>query len=235
MSVPSRMSVGRFPEGLHARLRIAYATAWDALVTAHADQATLFVEEFSSRVPVLEALEHYFTVVPVPLPMQEEVRIRTLTHLDLDWIPVPAALPRVTAWMVIRVDRLVEVMRFRRQFHERTRQLARLVGARAAEAVLTTHVGNALGMAQMLKGHLPADEAVAHYLREFGLPLAVGSAVLQRAQAMLAGEELAETYREARTPPVLIEARSSAVEVDDEPAFEADATEEIPISDSRSA
>lgn len=204
MPVPSQMSVRRFPDAVHARLRVAYAVGWDALVSTHAEQATLFVEEFSSRIPVLDALEHYFEVVPVQLDMQEAVRVRALSHLDLEWIPVTAELPRVGAWAILRPDRAVEVMRYRKQFHERTRQLARMVGARAAEAVLTTHVGNALSLAQLLRGHATPDDAVTHYIKEFGLALAQAHAVFQRAQAAMAGEQLAAAYREP--PPAALPA-----------------------------
>ena len=204
MPVPSQMSVRRFPEALHARLRVCYAVGWDALVSTHAEQATLFVEEFASRIPVLAALEHYFAVVPVELHMQEPVRVRSLAHLDLEWIPVTASLPRLGPWAVFRPDRALEVLRFRRQFHDRTRQLARMVGARAAEAVLATHVGNALGLTQLLRGHVPPDEAMNHYIKEFGLPLAQAHAVFQRAQAAMAGEQLAAAYREP--PPATAEA-----------------------------
>ncbi len=196
MPVPSQMSVRRFPDAVHARLRVAYAVGWDALVSTHAEQATLFVEEFASRIPVLEALEHYFEVVPVPLDMQEAVRVRTLSHLDLDWIPVTAALPQLGPWAIFRPDKVIEVMRYRRQFHERTRQLARMVGARAAEAVLVTHVGNALSLAVLLRGQASPDEVVTHYIKEFALPLAQAHAVFQRAQAAMAGEQLAAAYRD---------------------------------------
>jgi len=202
MPVPSQMSVRRFPDAVHARLRVAYAVGWDALVSTHAEQATLFVEEFASRIPVLEALEHYFEVVPVPLDMQEAVRVRTLSHLDLDWIPVTAALPQLGPWAIFRPDKVIEVMRYRRQFHERTRQLARMVGARAAEAVLVTHVGNALSLAVLLRGQAPPDDVVTHYIKEFALPLAQAHAVFQRAQAAMAGEQLAAAYRDP--PPAAL-------------------------------
>ena len=51
-------------------------------------------------------------------------------------------------------------------------------------------------LAQLLRGHVPPDEAINHYIKEFALPLAQAHAVFQRAQAALAGEQLAAAYRE---------------------------------------
>ena len=84
MSTPSQMSLRRIPEALHLRVRIAYASAWEALIGTHTSQALQFVCEFASRTPALRALDLYFEVVAVPAGMQESVRTRCLTSLELE-------------------------------------------------------------------------------------------------------------------------------------------------------
>ena len=65
-----------------------------------------------------------------------------------------------------------------------------MVGARAAEAVVATHVENAIGLTRLLKGAMPVGQASEYYLREFSLPSSVAQMVSQRVQARIAGEEL---------------------------------------------
>lgn len=203
MTVPSQMSLRRIPEELHLQVRIAYATAWEALISTHTSQAEQFLCEFASRVPVLEGMDLYFRVTAVPEAMQEVVRSRTLTSLDLESLPTLTPMPVLTGWQRFRLDHLLEQQRYRRRFQEKTLELARMVGARAAEAVVSTHVENAIGLTRLLKGVMPVGQASEHYLREFSLPSGVSQMVSQRVQARVAGEELTAQYDEPLTPPVL--------------------------------
>jgi hypothetical protein len=113
-------------------------------------------------------------------------------------------LPELQGWQRLRPDLVLAQQRFRRRYHERTVQLARMVGARAAEAVIATHVENAIGFTQLLKGHLPVEQATDQYLREFGLAASTAHAVWQRVQARVAGEALTEQYEDPQ-PPVFEE------------------------------
>ena len=124
MAVPSRMSTHRFPQSLRLRLRVAYATAWEALLETHTAQAMQFVHEFAPRLPVLEVLDLYFRVVAVPAPMEESVRGRALSGLDLDCLLPRMPLPTLRGWSRLRLDLLLENVRSRRRFHEKTMQLA---------------------------------------------------------------------------------------------------------------
>ena len=107
MPLPSQMSLRRFPPALRPRVRIAYAAAWEALVETHAAQALQFVHEFSSRLAVLEALDLYFEVVAVPSLMEEPVRVRTLTRVDLDNLQPTIPLPSVRGWRRLRMDLVI--------------------------------------------------------------------------------------------------------------------------------
>jgi hypothetical protein len=171
---------------------MAYAAGWEALIGTHTSQALQFVCEFAARVPVLDALDLYFQVVAVPEAMQEVVRTRTLTGLELESLPS----------MTVRPDLVLAHQRFRRRYRERTVQLARMVGARAAEAVIATHVENAIGFSRLLKGQMPVEQATDQYLREFGLAASTAQMVWQRVQARVAGEALTEQYQDPRSPRI---------------------------------
>lgn len=202
MSTPSQMSLRRIPEALHLRVRIAYASAWEALIGTHTSQALQFVCEFASRTPVLRALDLYFEVVAVPAGMQESVRTRCLTSLELESLPPLTAPVPLRGWQILRVDRFVERQQYRRRFEEKTVQLARMVGARASEAVIATHVENVIGFYDLLRGVMPVEQATEHYLREFTLPSSAAQMVWQRVQARVAGEELTAQYSDPPPPPL---------------------------------
>ena len=167
MTVPSQMSLRRIPDALHLKVRIAYAGAWEALIDTHTDQALQFVCEFAPRLEVLDGLDLYFQVTTVPEPMQEPVRFRTLVALDLESLPPLTPLPVLTGWQRFRPDLVLEHQRYRHRYHEKTLELARMVGARAAEAIVATHVENAIGFTQLLRGAMPVNTATDRYLREF--------------------------------------------------------------------
>jgi hypothetical protein len=202
MSTPSQMSLRRIPDTLHLHVRIAYANAWEALIGTHTSQALQFVCEFASRTPVLRALDLYFEVVAVPAGMQESVRTRCLTSLELESLPPLAAPVPLRGWQVLRIDRFIERQQYRRRFEEKTVQLARMVGARAAEAVIATHVENVMSFYELLRGVMPVEQVSEHYLREFSLQSSAAQMVWQRVQARVAGEELTAQYSDPPPPPL---------------------------------
>lgn len=198
--VPSAMPVSQFPKAFRTRVRVAYAVAWEALINTHTEQAKLFIGEFASRLSPLDGLELYLTVVQVPAPMHEPVRTRTLTALDLDCLPPQTVLPVLRGWRLLRLDLVIKLIRYRRQYEEKTLELARMVGARAEEAITATHVYNAQDLAQLLDGQLSVERSVGEYLRAFYLPLATAQAVMQRIKAEVAGSHLAAQYARASEP-----------------------------------
>jgi hypothetical protein len=200
MTVPSQMSLRRIPEALHLQVRVAYAAAWEALIATHTAQALQFLCEFASRIAVLEAMDLYFQVTAVPEAMQEVVRSRTFTALELESLPALSPSPELTGWQRFRPDLVIEHQRYRRRYQEKTLELAGMVGARAAEAVVGTHVENAIGFTRLLKGIMSVGQANDHYLREFGLPGSVAQMVSQRVQARVAGEQLTAQYDEPLPP-----------------------------------
>ena len=194
MSVPSEMSMRQIPSAYKIRVRVAYAVAWEALVETHTVEARQFIGEFANRVSPVQALELYFDVVPVPGEMREPVWTRTLSTLDLETLPAQTAFPAITGWKWLRLDLILKLTQYRKSYHEKTVELAQLVGARAAETVTATHVSNAHSVALLLRGVMPVERAVGEYLRGFYLPLATAQTVMQRVQAAVAGEHLAAQY-----------------------------------------
>ena len=223
MTVPSQMSLRRIPQALHLPVRVAYAASWEALVDIHTREAHQFVGEFASRIFPLDALDLYFGVTAVPEAMHEVVRSRTLTALDLKSLASPVELPALTGWARLRLDLVLEFSRYRRRHQERTVELARMAGARAAEAVIATHVENALELAWLLKGVMPVNAAADHYVREFGLAAGSALMVVQRVQARVASDELSAQFDE---PPPRLEtpARTGA---GPSPAFPEPATDGV--------
>ena len=202
MTVPSQMSLRRIPDALHLRVRVAYAASWEALIDTHTRQVLQFVGEFAPRVSVLDGLDLYFRVTAVPEAMHEVVRSRTLTAVDLKSLPRQLELPVLTGWSRLRLDLVLEHRRYRRRHRERTLELARMAGARAAEAVVATHVEHALELAWLLNGVMGVKAATDHYLREFGLAAGMAQMVMQRVQARVVGDELTAQCDE---PPPRVE------------------------------
>lgn len=209
--VPSEMPVRQFPRALRARVRVAYAVAWESLINTHTEQARQFIGEFSNRIAPLEALELYLTIVPVAGAMREAIRTRTLTLLDLDCLPEQTPPPVLRGWRVLRPDLVLKLIRYRREYAEKTVELARLVGARAEEAIAATHVNNARQFTELLEGHLPVERAIGEYLRAFYLSLGAGQLVLQRVKSEAAGSQLAAQYASGLAPdPELLESPAPA-------------------------
>lgn len=188
------MSVREVPPILRTQTRIALASAWEALVDTHSAQAVPFIQEFASRISVLAALELYLRVGAVPDTMREVVRSRTLLGIDLACLPARIPLPALSGFDFLLPHRIIAVARQRRLHRDTTLQLAELVGARAEEAILQTHVSNAMRLVRLLEGTMSAEKVAGYYLREFALPMTVGHAVYRRVQALVAGERLAAQY-----------------------------------------
>ncbi|MEO8199589.1 MAG: hypothetical protein ABI679_03615 [Gemmatimonadota bacterium] len=191
MSVSSLASMRQFPEAVRPRLQVAYARAREALITTHAEQAAQFTREFSRRLPAFDALDLYFKVVAVPLPMEDCIISRALVSLDLDRLQqVPTHPTFLELIKGFHFELAFEGVRRQRQFLEVTLQLARLAGARASEAVLVTHVDNAMRIVDILEDTIWVDEAVSHYIHTFRLPLSTAHMVFQRARAQVVDRHL---------------------------------------------
>jgi hypothetical protein len=185
--------------------------AWEALVDTHTEQALQFIGEFASRLSPLEALELYFKVAPVSESMHEAIRTRALSTIELDCLPPRAPLPVLRGWRLLRLDLVLKLLKYRRAYQEKTLDLAKMVGAQAAEKITNTHVRNAREFADLMSSLLPVEKAVSAYLRAFYLPLGAGQVVMQRVKAAVAGSHLAMEYSAGPAPdPELLEPQTTA-------------------------
>jgi hypothetical protein len=116
---------------------------------------------------------------------------------------VSAAPSLLSSIKAMRLDLMLTLMRRRRHEAETTLQLARLAGARAADAVLDTHVLNAARIAEILHHVVWVDDAVSHYIHTFHLPLATAYMVFQRTRAMMADRNLSELLEPASVPAIV--------------------------------
>jgi hypothetical protein len=135
--------------------------------------------------------------------MREVVRARALTSLEVDVLPPLVAFTPLTGWQRVRPDLWLEHRRQQVRYQEKTLELARMVGARAAEAVIATHVENAVGFTHLVSGLIPANAAIDRYISEFSLPDGLAQMVRQRAQARVAGRELTAQYDDPEQRPSL--------------------------------
>jgi hypothetical protein len=205
------MPIRQFPRALRGRVRVAYAVAWEALVDTHTEQALQFIGEFASRLSPLEALELYFKVAPVSESMHEAIRTRALSTIELDCLPPRAPLPVLRGWRLLRLDLVLKLLKYRRAYQEKTLDLAKMVGAQAAEKITNTHVRNAREFADLMASLMPVEKAVSAYLRAFYLPLGAGQVVMQRVKAAVAGSHLAMEYSAGPAPdPELLEIQTTA-------------------------
>ena len=74
----------------------------------------------------------------------------------------------------------------------------RLAQARAEEALVRTHVENALTFVDALAEELPFDRAIESYIREMAVPEPLASVVVTRVLVVL-GRELLPAQREERS------------------------------------
>jgi hypothetical protein len=84
----------------------------------------------------------------------------------------------------------VREFREKQKRDDETEGLIKLALARAEEAVIATHVDNAITFAALLEGWLPVDRAVQEYLDAASLTGGRAQAVYQRTMARLADVHL---------------------------------------------
>ena len=168
MTVPSQMSLRRIPDALHLhvarRVRVELGSAHRH---PHPPGAAV---RHRVRAPDLRCSAGWISTSASPR-CPRHARGRALAHADGS-----RSQDRSRAGRAAAADRVAPVaarpcaraQRYRRRYHERTVELARMAGARAAEAVVATHVENALELAWLLKGVMAVNAATDHYLREFG-------------------------------------------------------------------
>lgn len=93
------------------------------------------------------------------------------------------------------LDRFLPESLFPRKLSPAADRRMRLAQARAQEALVRTHVENALSFVDALAEELPFDRAIDTYIREMAVPEPLASAVVTRVLVVL-GRELLPAQRE---------------------------------------
>jgi hypothetical protein len=202
MAGPARFSTRRLPDTLRSRLEVATALAWEALVDTHVGQAGALVNLLRDRMPLEESLPRYLLELDLGDSIASAVRTRVLVDSGPDDVAernAPIAIRPAGAaaepeddggWRRFRPDVVMRGMRERQRRDDQTEGLIRLALARAEEAVIATHVDNAITFAALLDDVLPLDRATQEYIDAVGLSGGRAQAVHQRTMARLADVHL---------------------------------------------
>lgn len=217
MARASRFSTRRLPDSLRSRLEVATARAWEALVETHATHAVQFVRLLGERIPLEETLSRYLLEMDLSDAMASAVKTRVLVAIEeqagdepsaaAELAPAPeAAMPLEplpggdadpdevddveAGWRRFRPDVMVREYRERQRRDDQTEGWIKLALARAEEAVIATHVDNAITFAALLEELLEPDRAVQVYLEAVSLTGGRAQAAHQRTMARLADVHL---------------------------------------------
>src|SRR5690606_14540652 len=151
MARPTRIPSRRLPESVRRRLEVTTAMAWEALVEQHVHEANEFVSLLRGRMDMEDALALYLaemdldeTLEPAE-PAEPRAQPGEAEPLRLPSLPVPEIDEDDAGWRRFRPDALVRGIRRRQQRSAETETMIELALARAEEAVMQTHVDNAIG------------------------------------------------------------------------------------------
>jgi len=197
MSGPRRGAPRFYEPAVRRKLDVATAMAWESLVEAHLEQATLFVRLLEPFEPIEESLPRYLREMDLTETMALAVRTRVLTAAD-DAAPASRLEPALDdeesdadgSWSLLRQpQRMVrDVMRRQRRSDELER-VSMLALARAEETLIQVHVENAIGFVALLEDQA-LHRAVQTYLGQINLAGGRAQAVFQRTMARLADVHL---------------------------------------------
>ena len=195
------------PESVRRRVEVATAMAWEALIDTHTQQALDFVNLLEGRLTLEEALTRYLREMDVTEAIASAVRTRVLIeleqpdhskpHLQVHEAEEPAPEEDDEGWRRFRPDVMVRGVRERQRRNEETDRWIELSIARSEEAIILTHIDNAITFVALLDEHLIMSRAVQQYLAAVALTGGRSQSVFQRTMA-----RLAEVHLPRRPPPV---------------------------------
>jgi hypothetical protein len=205
MPTPRRNPPRRLNEAMRRKLEVTSAMAWEALVDTHVEQATHFITLLADFAPVEETLPRYLREMDLYETMVAAIRTRVLMRVEEDGEPAdasgaggtlriaPAGPPPDSdddSWNLLRPQEVVRGVMRRQRRNEEMERTIQLALARAEEAIIRTHVENAIGFVALLEDQIPLDRAVQQYLGAVGLAGGRAQTVYQRTMAKLADVHL---------------------------------------------
>jgi hypothetical protein len=184
----------KFPSDVQRRLELAVASAVEALIDAHAEQALNLVAVLSPRMSFDHAVDRYLEMMELASDEAQAVRTRSLVMLGEAGVTEELERDRRTSsrlnW---RYATPLGALRFvRRQLRRSAEEdlWLELSAARSEEALARTHVKHALNFVTILDDHLPPTRAVSLYLEQLEVPSLRARSIYQRALARVASVEL---------------------------------------------
>lgn len=177
--------------------------AWESLVDTHVAEANSFISLLKDRLPLEEALTRYLREMDLSDTMAIAIRTRVLLAVEPE-APAPAgedppaedgtqplSLRQAGAdddegWRRFMPENVVRGVRERQKRTEETERIIMLALARTEEAIIRTHVENAISFAALLENHLQLDRSVQQYLGAVLLTGCRAQVVFQRTMARLA-------------------------------------------------
>jgi hypothetical protein len=184
----------KFPSDVQRRLELAIASAVEALIDAHAEQALNLVAVLSPRMSFDHAVDRYLEMMELASDEAQAVRTRSLVMLGEAGVTEELERDRRTSsrlnW---RYATPLGALRFvRRQLRRSAEEdlWLELSAARSEEALARTHVKHALNFVTILDDHLPPTRAVSLYLEQLEVPSLRARSIYQRALARVASVEL---------------------------------------------
>ncbi|MGH7474814.1 MAG: hypothetical protein ACRELD_00855 [Longimicrobiales bacterium] len=211
MTPASPLSTLRLPESIRRRLDVATATASEALMETHALYGLHIVMLLRDFIDYDEAVDRYLDEMNLMGAAASTARTRILVALEEaerlgdgeaeaapDEAPAgdapdstdPRARPRRGRWRRFRPDVVYRGIRARARRQEELDSVFTLGIAQAEEALLQTHIENALDFAVLLEQHMDVERSIEHYIDEIGLGGCRAQTVLQRAVCRLADAQL---------------------------------------------
>lgn len=187
---------------LRRRLDLAEATAREALVEVHAEQAVDFVRVLSPRMHFDAAVDEYVEAMGLGDEEADGVRNRALTLLaEDDGEDLARERPRGRSfnWRHATPAGAVRLFRRHRRQSAEEELWVELAAARAEEAVIEAHIRQALRFVELLAAVEPPTDAASEYVDRLQLPESRGRAVYQRALAALAETVLPRLNRKSRS------------------------------------
>ncbi len=201
MPIPGQGLPRNIPETIRRKLEVAAAMAWEALIEEHTRQALQFITLFDERLTLEDALVRYLKEMDLTEAIASAIRTRVLVALE-DGLPtgqprihllqesdgegLPDEVEDDDSWRRFRPDVMVRGVIERQKRNEETERFIALAFARAEEALIHTHIDNAITFAALLDAHTSLSRAVQTYLGSIQLSGGRSQSVFQRTMAQLA-------------------------------------------------
>ena len=175
--------------------------AWEALIETHTREAQELITLLEGRLDFEEALLRYLREMDLTEVIATAVRTRVLVELEdstakpalqlhADRPEAAAEAEEEEGWRRFRPDVMVRAVMDRQKRNEETESWIELALARAEEAVIRTHIDNAITFAALLEDQAVLGRGVQAYLGAVHLSGGRSQSVFQRTMAQLADVHL---------------------------------------------